>query len=154
MPGTKVHMIWSFTFASTLARLMGFSPIWILCSATMAAALDALIDLGHEGYERSAATHSLAAAPIPLILALIIAKLSPGGVACLEELGAILTVSMLGHLFWDSLTVDGVHVPFAGWVRLASLRSRGAVANALPIVSAAILTLAFWHPSGISGLGI
>jgi len=130
LPGTRAHMVYSFTVAATLARLAGLEAAWILVSGAVAALLDAVIDLGHHGCSRSAATHSIASAPAPLLAALIAAWLAPleaVGLAAggLIQLGMIMSASFLGHLLLDSLTINGIHVPLIGWVSLANLESRG-----------------------------
>ena len=158
VPGTRAHMIFSFVAASTLARLMGLGAVWILVSGAAAITLDAVIDSGHEGCRRSAVTHSIASAPAPLLTALIIVWLAPlEGVALAAStlilLGMIMSASFLGHLLWDSLTINGIHVPWVGWVSLAHLESRGAAANAIPILFAILIALLFWPvPSWIGRL--
>ena len=149
MPGTKAHMIYSFTAAATLARLAGLEAAWILASGAMAALLDAVIDSGHHGCCRSAATHSIASAPAPLLVALLTGWLMPIEmlglvVSGLIQLGMIMSASFLGHLLWDSLTINGIHVPWIGWVSLAHLESRGAAANMIPILLAVAIILLFW----------
>ena len=141
-------MIYSFTVASTLARLMGLGAFWILISGVMAAILDSIIDSGHRGHRRSAITHSIASAPAPLIIAFIAGLLMPlTGIGfemdVLIQLGLIMSASFLGHLFWDSLTVNGIHVPGAGWVSLAHFESRGVI-NMIPVLFAVAIILLFW----------
>jgi len=150
LPGTKAHMIFSFVLASTLARLLGLNAAWIAASAILASLLDAFIDLGHRGYRRSAVTHSIALAPAPLLAplsAVFLPHLAEASlnICALTSFGLVLLSCFLGHLFWDSLTVNGIHVPGMGWVSLANLESRSAVANAMPILLAIVITLLFWH---------
>jgi len=142
-------MIYSFTVASTLARLMGLGSFWILVSAVLAAVLDIIIDSGHKSCKRSAVTHSIASVPVPFLTTLFIIWFVPlidldFIVTIFIRVGLILSISFLGHLFWDSLTVNGIHVPGVGWVSLAHLESRGAAANIIPILFTVIIISLFW----------
>jgi len=142
-------MIYSFAIAATLAKLTGFGGLWVLFSGLLACILDGIIDAGHRGRRRSAVTHSVASTPVPLLAAVIVAKfvLLPHVEPTAFYVGLILFISCLGHLFWDSLTLNGVHVPGVGWVSLANLESSGWVANAMPVLAAIVIIFLFWYGS-------
>jgi len=160
LPKTSAHMMLSFTSFATLLKLTGAPAASILPAAAATALTDALIDLGHGGSGRSAATHSIATAPAIALLACIPAM----GLACLAGpalkalgldaalLGALtlwgcLYASLL-HLMLDSLTWQGIHIPLIGWVNVMDLESLGAAANLIPISISLALILFFWMGGG------
>ncbi|MEM1808905.1 MAG: hypothetical protein QXL31_05915 [Thermosphaera sp.] len=148
VPKTSSHMIFSFVATSTLAKLSSLPPVHVLLLGAAAAVLDQIIDLGHEGGRRSGLTHSIASIPALLALASLIASSAPewGPAAWLARCFWLMLLAALGHLLWDSLTVNGVHIPLIGWVSLASLDSQGAAANLPPILAAMLAVYLFWMP--------
>jgi hypothetical protein len=153
-------MLLPLTSLATILRMPGAPLRSILPAAAPATLTDVLIDLGHMGSGRSAATHSIITAPMIALLAYIPATIlayfmrSP-----LEALG--LDIMLLGtlmlcgclyasilHLLLDSLTWQGIHMPFIGWVNLADLESQGAAANLIPASPSLTLILLFWMDGG------
>ena len=160
MPGTSAHMMLTLTSLATILKLIGAPLRGILPAAAPAALADILIDLGHTGSGRSAATHSIVTAPIIALMAYMpAAALAYVTGPLLEALGldaaTLLTLMLWGclyasalHLLLDSLTWQGIHVPLMGWVSLADLESRGAAANLIPVSLSLLLILLFWMGGG------
>jgi len=160
VPGTSAHMMLTLTSFATILKLIGAPLRGILPAAAPAALADILIDLGHTGSGRSAATHSIVTAPIIALMAYMpAAALAYVAGPLLEALGleaaTLLTLMLWGclyasalHLLLDSLTWQGIHVPLMGWVSLADLESRGAAANLIPVSLSLLLILLFWMGGG------
>ena len=161
MPGTSAHMMLTLTSLATILKLIGAPLRSILPAAAPAILADMLIDLGHTGSGRSAATHSIITAPIIALMAYMpAAALAYIAGPLLEALGleaaTLLTLMLWGclyasilHLSLDSLTWQGIHIPLIGWVNLAGLESRGAAANLIPVSLSLLLMLVFWMGGGI-----
>jgi len=154
MPKTSAHMLLTLTSLATLLKLAGAPYKSILPIAAPGIFVDLLIDLGHTSSGRSIATHSIVTAPIVALLAYIFTVVSASLVSeslrflrldILELLTpyTFLYGSML-HLFLDSLTYQGIHVPVLGWVSLADLESQGAAANIIPVALSLALIYFFW----------
>jgi len=149
MPKTAVHMLFTLVSVATLMKLIGATPLQILTMTILATSVDLVMDLGHHGGGRSRITHSVLTAPLSSALIYIFAKTGepileasymPSDVVALT---ALIYASIL-HLAWDSLTYQGIHIPFKGWVSLGNLSSRGATANLIPMIPTLILLFAFW----------
>jgi len=161
VPSTSAHMMLTLTSLATILRLIGAPLRGILPAAAPATLADMLMDLGHTGSGRSAATHSIITAPIIALMAYMpAAALAYIAGPLLEALGldaaTLLTLMLWGciyaaalHLLLDSLTWQGIHIPFVGWVSLADLESRGAAANLIPVSLSLLLILLFWMGGGI-----
>lgn len=156
LPGLSVHTLWTFTLSLTILRHLGAGDVQMILGAIAVSFTDKIIDLGHDEHGRSWITHSLATAPIISLTPYLIIKslitpildlapLQPPLAEPLNDVGVILSSILAGltHLLWDSLTVQGIHVPGAGWVSLAGLSSRGLLANLAP--AAASLAIIWWH---------
>jgi hypothetical protein len=161
MPSTSAHMMLTLTSLATILKLIGAPLRGILPAAAPATLADMLIDLGHTGSGRSATTHSIITAPIIALIAYMpAAALAYIARPLLETLRLdtmmLLTFMLWGclyaaalHLLLDSLTCQGIHIPFVGWVNLADLESRGAAANLIPVSLSLLLILLFWMGGGI-----
>jgi len=152
MPKTSAHMLLTLTSLATLLKLAGAPYKSILPIAAPGIFIDLLIDLGHTRSGRSIATHSIVTAPIVALLAYIFTATSASLISESLRLDGILELltpytflyaSML-HLFLDSLTYQGIHVPALGWVSIADLESQGAVANIIPVALSLALIFFFW----------
>jgi len=152
MPKTSAHMLLTLTSLATLLKLAGAPYKSILPIAAPGIFVDLLIDLGHTRSGRSVATHSIVTAPIVALLAYIFTATSASLISESLRLDGILELltpytflyaSML-HLFLDSLTYQGIHVPALGWVSIADLESQGAVANIIPVALSLALIFFFW----------
>ena len=152
MPKTSAHMLLTLTSLATLLKLAGTPYKSILPIAAPGIFVDLLIDLGHTRSGRSVATHSIVTAPIVALLAYIFTATSASLISESLRLDGILELltpytflyaSML-HLFLDSLTYQGIHVPALGWVSIADLESQGAVANIIPVALSLALIFFFW----------
>jgi hypothetical protein len=151
----------TLTSLATILRMLGAPLRGILPAAAPAMLTDTLIDLGHTGSGRSAATHSIITAPMIALIAYMPATaLAYVAGPLLEALGLdtmmLLTFMLWGclyasilHLLLDSLTWQGIHVPLIGWVNLADLESQGAAANLIPVSLSLTLMLLFWMGGGI-----
>lgn len=153
-PKTATHILFNFTTAATILKLMETPYKQILPISFSTLLVDTLIDLGHRGGGRSAATHSIATAPVTALISYILIEyflklvnLNSLGLVDSNLLLLILTYSSLTHLFWDSLTYQGIHVPLIGWVSLSDVESQGALANIPPVASSIICILFFWARS-------
>jgi hypothetical protein len=154
-------MMLTLTSLATILKLIGAPLRGILPAAAPATLADMLIDLGHTGSGRSATTHSIITAPIIALIAYMpAAALAYIARPLLETLRLdtmmLLTFMLWGclyaaalHLLLDSLTCQGIHIPFVGWVNLADLESRGAAANLIPVSLSLLLILLFWMGGGI-----
>ena len=155
MPKTSAHMLLTLTSLATLLKLAGAPYESILPIAALGIFVDFLIDLGHTRSGRSIATHSIVTAPIVALLAYIFTAtpasiiseslrfLRLDGILELLTPYTFLYASML-HLFLDSFTYQGIHVPVLGWVSLADLESQGAAANIIPVALSLALIFFFW----------
>jgi hypothetical protein len=154
-------MLLTLTSLATILKLIGAPLRSILPAAAPATLTDTLIDLGHMGSGRSAATHLIITAPMIALIAYMPATaLTYVARPLLEALGLdtmmLLTFMLWGcvyasilHLLLDSLTWQGIHMPFVGWVNLADLESQGAAANLIPVSLSLTLMLLFWMGDGI-----
>jgi len=149
MPKTAVHMLFTLVSVATMMKFMGATPLQTLTMIILAASVDILIDLGHHGGGRSPATHSILTAPLISALIYIFARTGEsilGGSYMPSDVIALTTLiyASILHLVWDSLTYQGIHIPFKGWVSLSGLSSREATANLIPMIPTLILLFAFW----------
>jgi len=141
VPRTAAHTLFSAAAISTIMRMMGQGPLQILLAIPIAALVDAAIDAGHSGGGRSAVTHSLLSIPFISLASYLLLK-AIWAMFCIPiplDDGWLLAIPLLTssfHLLWDSLTIQGIHVPLAGWVSLGNLSSRGAAANLIPTAAA------------------
>ncbi len=151
MPKTISHMLFNFTTASTILKLLGIPYNQILPISSVIMIVDGLIDLGHGDKGRSAVTHSIATAPVVALISYIMIEYFIGAVG-LETILPIdsnlllmmMVYASLTHLLWDYTTYQGIHVPLIGWVSLSDAESQGALANIPPILFSLIFIFLFW----------
>jgi len=93
VPSTSAHMMLTLTSLATILRLIGAPLRGILPAAAPATLADMLIDLGHTGSGRSAATHSIITAPIIALIAYMPAA----------------TLAYIARLLLEALGLDAVH---------------------------------------------
>jgi len=151
VPRTAAHTLFSAVAIATIMKMMGQGGLQILLAIPIAALVDAAIDAGHSGGGRSAVTHSLLSIPLISLASYLLLKevwaLLYIPIPIPLDDGWLLAIPLLTssfHLLWDSLTIQGIHVPLAGWVSLADLSSRGAAANPIPTAAALLMLAAFW----------
>ncbi|MEM2370545.1 MAG: hypothetical protein QXF17_01065 [Ignisphaera sp.] len=159
MPMLNVHMLSTFTISSTILKhLFWMDGLQILLNSIVVMFSDVIIDLGHGEEGRSWITHSVASAPIVALTPYIMleslkALILPGTLQPIQQIldifysPAIVFLSIINgfmHLFWDSLTTQGIHVPGIGWVSLIDTPSIGFTANIIPISASLMIIYFFW----------
>ena len=149
MPKTVVHALFTLVSVATMMKLIGTTPLQTIAMMILAASVDFVIDLGHHGGGRSRATHSILTAPLISAFIYMLAKMGEpilGASYMPSDMIAMagLVYASILHLAWDSLTYQGIHIPFKGWVSLSSLSSKGVAANLIPMIPTLILLFAFW----------
>lgn len=159
MARLSVHMISTFVISSTILKyLFEMDGLQILFNSIVVMFSDVIIDLGHDEEGRSWITHSVASAPIVALTPYIMlesfkALILPGTLQPIQQIlnvfynPTIVFLSIITgfiHLFWDSLTSQGIHVPGVGWVSLIDTPSIGFTANIIPISASLMIIYFFW----------
>ena len=109
MLSTSAHMMLTLTSLATILKLIGAPLRGILPAAAPATLADMLIDLGHTGSGRSAATHSIITAPIIALIAYMpAATLAYIAGPLLEALG-LDAATLLTLMLWGCLYAAALH---------------------------------------------